>query len=156
VYGHQEPESRSEKALVVAYPAGENGQSLMGAHYVIDHRRRRSSQVKAIVPGGVDYVLGLTKIEDHFEEIVESMAPQSALALIENPGRPLEITLLKPKSIALHWEFMFTRSCFQTPDMGEQGRLLTELGRLMDAGLIEIVKGNSSASLERKKNSRFH
>src|SRR5262249_35007076 len=85
----------------------------MGAHYVIDHRQSLSGQVKAIAPGGVNYVLALTKVEEHFEEIVELMAPQSAIALIENPARPLEITKLKPKSIAIHWEFMFTRSRFQ-------------------------------------------
>jgi zinc-binding alcohol dehydrogenase family protein len=111
----------------------------MGAHYVVDYRQSLSGQVQAIVPGGVNYVLALTKVEDHFEEIVESMAPQSALALIENPARPLEITKLKPKSIAIHWEFMFTRSRFQTTDMGEQGRLLTEVGELMDQGRIRTT-----------------
>jgi NADPH2:quinone reductase len=111
----------------------------MGAHYVIDHRQPLSGQVKGIVSGGVDYVLALTKVEDHFEEIVESMAPQSAMALIENPARPLDITKLKPKSIGLHWEFMFTRSRFQTADMGEQGRLLTEVGELMDSGRIRTT-----------------
>jgi NADPH:quinone reductase len=111
----------------------------MGAHYVIDHRQPLSGQVKGIVSGGVDYVLALTKVEDHFEEIVESMAPQSAMALIENPARPLDITKLKPKSIGLHWEFMFTRSRFQTVDMGEQGRLLTEVGELMDSGRIRTT-----------------
>ena len=108
----------------------------MGAHHVVDHQQPLSGQVEPFAPGGVNFVLGLTKIEDHFDEIIESMAPQSALALIENPARPLEITKLKPKSISLHWEFMFTRSRFQTADMVEQGRLLTEVGELMDAGRI--------------------
>jgi NADPH:quinone reductase len=111
----------------------------MGAHDVIDHRQPLSGQVKGIAAGGVDYVLALTKVEDHFEEIIESMAPQSAMALIENPVRPLDITKLKPKSIGLHWEFMFTRARFQTADMGEQGRLLTEVGELMDAGRIRTT-----------------
>jgi len=88
----------------------------MGAHDVIDHRQPLSGQVTGIAAGGVNYVLALTKVEDHFEEIIESMAPQSALALIENPARPLDITKLKPKSIGLHWEFMFTRARF--PDCG--------------------------------------
>jgi NADPH:quinone reductase len=111
----------------------------MGAHHVIDHREALSGQVKAIVPDGINYVLALTKTEDHFDEIIESMVPQSAIALIENPARPLEITKLKPKSIALHWEFMFTRPVYQTADMEEQGRLLTEVGELMDAGRIRTT-----------------
>ena len=113
---------------------------LMGAHHVLDHRRPLAAQVRGLVPGGVGYVLALTKVEDHFEQLIEAMAPQSAIALIENPSRPLEITKLKPKSIALHWEFMFTRSRYQTADMGEQGRLLTEVATLVDAGRIRTTR----------------
>ncbi|HXM04000.1 MAG TPA: zinc-binding alcohol dehydrogenase family protein, partial [Chthoniobacterales bacterium] len=129
----------------------------MGAHYVIDHRQPLSSQVKGIVSGGVvDYVLALTKVEDHFEEIVESMAPQSAMALIENPARPLDITKLKPKSIGLHWEFMFTRSRFQTADMGEQGRLLTEVGELMDSGRIRTTLQANFGQITAENMRRAH
>jgi NADPH:quinone reductase-like Zn-dependent oxidoreductase len=71
--------------------------------------------------------------------LIEAMAPQSALALIENPARQLDIVKLKPKSISLHWEFMFTRSRFETPDMGEQGRILNELAALVDAGKIQCT-----------------
>jgi NADPH:quinone reductase len=108
----------------------------MGAHHVIDHRQPLASQVKANLPGGVNYVLALTKTEDHFDELIESMAPQSAMALIENPARPLDVVKLKPKSISLHWEFMFTRSRYETTDMGEQGRLLSEVAALVDTGRI--------------------
>jgi zinc-binding alcohol dehydrogenase family protein len=111
----------------------------MGAHHVVDHGKPLAGQVKAIVPGGVSHVLGLTRTEDHFDELIEAMAPQSAMGLIENPSRPLEITKLKPKSISLHWEFMFTRSRYQTPDMGEQGRLLNEVAAMVDAGRIQTT-----------------
>src|SRR5262249_28658181 len=128
----------------------------MGAHYVVDHRQSLSGQVKTIAPGGVNYVLALTKVEDHFDEIVESMAPQSAMALIENPARPLEITKLKPKSIAMHWEFMFTRSRFQTADMGEQGRLLTEVGKLMDQGRIRTTLQTNLGQITAENMKRAH
>jgi len=109
----------------------------MGAQHVIDHRQPLARQVKAIVPGGVSYVLGLTKTEEHYGEIIEAFAPQGALALIENVAAPLDINKLKPKSLSLHWEFMFTRARFETADMGEQGRLLSEVAGLVDAGLIK-------------------
>jgi zinc-binding alcohol dehydrogenase family protein len=128
----------------------------MGAHHVIDHRTPLSAQVKAFVPGGVNYVLALTKVEDHFDEIIDSMAPQSAIALIENPARPLEITKLKPKSIAMHWEFMFTRPRFQTPDMGEQGRLLTETGQLMDAGRIRTTLQTNLGTITAENMKKAH
>ena len=118
----------------------------MGAHHVIDHRQPLAGQVKAIVPGGVNCVLALTKVEDHFDQLIEAMAPQSALALIENPARPLDIVKLKPKSISLHWEFMFTRSRYETADMGEQGRLLNEVADLVDARrIISTMQTNLGA-----------
>jgi zinc-binding alcohol dehydrogenase family protein len=118
----------------------------MGAHHVVDHRQALAKQVKTIAPGGINYVLALTKTEGHFDELVEAMAPQSAMALIENPARPLDIVKLKPKSISLHWEFMFTRSRYETPDMGEQGRLLNQVATLVDAGrLVSTMQANLGA-----------
>ena len=104
----------------------------MGAHHVIDHRKPLAAQVQSIEPGGVNYVLGLTRVEDHFDQIVEAMAPQSALALIENLARPIDLNKLKPKCISLHWEFMFARSRYQTADMGQQGRLLSDVATLVE------------------------
>ena len=128
----------------------------MGAHHVIDHREPLASQVTAIMPDGVNHVLALTRTEDHFEEIIASMAPQSALVLIENPARPLEITKLKPKSISLHWEFMFTRSRYQTADMGEQGRLLHEVAAMVDAGRIQTTMQTHCGAINAANLRRAH
>ena len=128
----------------------------MGAHQVIDHGKPLAAQVRALVPGGVSHVVALTRVEDHFDEVIEAMAPQSALALIENPARPLEITKLKPKSISLHWEFMFTRSRYQTPDMGEQGRLLNEVAKLVDAGRIRTTMQANLGAINAENMKRAH
>lgn len=128
----------------------------MGAHHVINHAKPLSPQVKAIVRGGVKYVLALTRTEDHFEELVEAMAPQSAMALIENPARPLDIAKLKPKSISLHWEFMFTRSRYQTPDMGEQGRLLNDVADLVEAGSVQSTLRMNLGTINAANMKRAH
>lgn len=128
----------------------------MGAHHVVDHRQSLAPQVNAIVPAGVNYVLALTKTEDHLDQIIEAMAPQSAMALIENPARPLDITKLKPKSISLHWEFMFTRSRYQTPDLGEQGRLLNEVAALVDGGRIQTTMHTNPGNISAENLRRAH
>lgn len=128
----------------------------MGAHHVIDHRQPLAAQVKAIVPGGVNYVLALTKTEDHFDEIIAAMAPQSAVALIENVARPVDINKLKPKCISLHWEFMFARARFETADMGEQGRLLNEVARLVDAGQIRSTLRQNLGAINAANLKRAH
>jgi zinc-binding alcohol dehydrogenase family protein len=108
----------------------------MGAHHVIDHRQPLAAQMKKIVPEGVNYVLALTKTEDHFDEIIEAMAPEGAMVLIENLATPVDINKMKPKSLSLHWEFMFGRPRFQTANMKEQGQLLNEVAGLIDTGSI--------------------
>jgi NADPH:quinone reductase-like Zn-dependent oxidoreductase len=68
---------------------------------------------------------------------MEKLPPTvDVLALVENPARPLDIVKLKPNSISLHWEFVFTRTRYENADMGEQGRLLNEVAALVHAGLI--------------------
>lgn len=128
----------------------------MGAHHVIDHRQPLAKQVKAILPEGVNYVLALTRAEDHFTEIVESFAPQGALGLIENVAAPLDINKLKPKCISLHWEFMFARARFQTADMREQGQLLNEVADLVDAGLIRSTMRENLGRINAANLKRAH
>jgi NADPH:quinone reductase len=111
----------------------------MQAHHIIDHGQPLAAQIKALAPGGVRFVLALTRLEDHYDQVVEAMAPQGAMAIIENPSRPIDIVKLKSKSISLHWEFMFTRSRYQTADMHEQGRLLNSVAALVDAGRIQTT-----------------
>ena len=48
----------------------------------------------------------------------------------------LNVKSFKRKAVSLHWEMMFTRSLFGTPDMAEQGKLLNEVAALVDAGRI--------------------
>lgn len=57
------------------------------------------------------------------------------MALIDDPAA-LDIMPFKTKSVSVHWELMFTRSRFETADMGEQGKLLAEISRLVEAGTI--------------------
>ncbi|MFZ4499181.1 MAG: zinc-binding alcohol dehydrogenase family protein [Burkholderiales bacterium] len=107
----------------------------MGAHHVIDHRQPLAAQIRALGMPQVDYAASLTHTDIHFAELAEILAPQARLALIDDPG-PLDIRLLKRKSISLHWEFMFTRPLFGTADVARQGDILAEVARLVDAGAL--------------------
>ncbi len=66
------------------------------------------------------------------------MAPQGRLALIDDPAT-LDVSLLKRKSLSLHWEFMFTRPMFGTVDIAAQGALLDEVARLVDRGALRTT-----------------
>ena len=128
----------------------------MGAHHVVNHREPLAAQVKAIVPGGVDYVLALTHTEQHFEEIVELLAPQGKLGCIDDPAKPLDLGALKRKSLSFHWESMFTRSSFQTADMIGQHHLLDEVASLIDTGVLRSTIGQNLGTINAANLKRAH
>jgi len=109
-----------------------------GAHHAVDHSKKLSEEVRALGIQYVESIIGLTHTDQHFAEIVELIAPQGAFALIDDPA-PLDINKFKPKSASLHWESMFTRSSFQTPDMIEQHRILQQISTLVDEGRIRTT-----------------
>jgi NADPH:quinone reductase-like Zn-dependent oxidoreductase len=47
---------------------------------------------------------------------------------------PLDLNLLKSKSVRFCWEFMFTRPLYGTADMGQQGAILDRLAALVETG----------------------
>jgi zinc-binding alcohol dehydrogenase family protein len=110
----------------------------MGAHHVVDHRKPLDEELKAIGLGEVEYVASLTKTDHHLPAIVRSVAPQGKVAVIDDPAT-LDIAPFKRKSVSVHWELMFTRSLFQTPDMAQQGRILNETAELVDAGVLRTT-----------------
>ncbi len=79
----------------------------------------------------------LTHTGEHFPALVDLLAPQGQFALIDDPDpAALNLLALKPKSLSLHWELMFTRSLYGTPDMARQGALLGEVAALVDRGVL--------------------
>ncbi|MDR6531680.1 NADPH2:quinone reductase [Caulobacter rhizosphaerae] len=110
----------------------------LGAHHVVDHTGDLVSAVKATGAGPVGLAASLTNTTDHFPALVEILAPQGRLGVIDDP-KSLDALPLKWKSISLHWEMMFARSLYQTPDMIEQHRLLDAVADLVDAGRLKTT-----------------
>lgn len=127
----------------------------LGAHHVIDHTKPLSQELARIGVPQVKYVASLNQTDRHFEEIVASLAPQGKLALIDDPAG-LDVLKLKRKSISLHWEFMYTRSMFETPDMIAQHRILDEVAALVDAGVIRTTLGEHFGKINAENLRRAH
>lgn len=150
---------RLTSATVIATASREDTQSWvkeLGAHHVVDHHGDLLAAVKAVAPQGVDDVLSLTHTEQHFAKLVELLKPQGKLALIDDPAKPLDITLLKSKSISLHWELMFTRSLFHTDDMQAQHQLLNEAADLVDAGVLRTTLRENLGAINAANLRRAH
>ena len=128
----------------------------LGADYVINHHQPLMEQLKAIGIDAVTHVISLTHTDQHFDQLVEVLAPQGKLAMIDDPKTNIDINRLKLKSLSLHWELMFTRSMFETWDMQKQHELLTVVSGLVDKGLIKTTLGENYGTINASNLKRAH
>jgi len=111
----------------------------LGAHQVINHFGDMPAQLKELGINAVDYVLILNDTDRHFPVAAQLVAAQGTIATIVENESALDVSLLKAKSAGFVWDFMFTRSMFQTADMAEQGKLLDAVAQLIDQGEIKTT-----------------
>lgn len=130
-------------ATVIATASRESSQQwvkTLGADYVISHAEPMQPQIDALNIGQVTHIASLNGTGEYIDSYVEMLKPFGKLGLIDDP-ETFDVRKLKQKSISLHWEFMFTRSMFQTEDMHEQRNLLNQVADLIDQGFLKTTVG---------------
>lgn len=106
-----------------------------GADLVIDYHDMPGELEKQGIKQ-VDYIFCLNDTDGHWEAMAKLIAPQGHICTIVENAKPLDMEQLKLKSAALHWELMYTRSMYSTPDIARQGEILNATAKLLDDGKI--------------------
>jgi len=127
----------------------------LGAHHVIDHSKPLNEEIARLGLPPVTYVAALNQTDHHWPAIAELVAPQGKVALIDDPAA-IDVRVLKRKSVSLHWEFMFTRSMFETDDMAQQHQLLDDVAQLVDTGVIKTTLGERYGAINADNLKRAH
>jgi NADPH2:quinone reductase len=127
----------------------------LGAHHVVDHSKPIAPQVAALGIGAPGFVFSTTNTDSHVADIVEAIAPQGRFALIDDP-KTLDVVPFKRKAASVHWELMFTRPLFSTPDMIEQHRLLNKVSELVDAGRIRTTLSETIGTINAANLKKAH
>ncbi|MEW9573589.1 zinc-binding alcohol dehydrogenase family protein [Rhodanobacter sp. Si-c] len=113
----------------------------MGAQHVINHREPLAPQLAALGFEQIDAALNLADTDRYWDDLGALLAPQGHVGLIVEPKGALHIgDPYKAKCIGIHWEFMFARARFKTPDMAEQGRILGRVAQLVDTGELKSIQ----------------
>tara|TARA_R110002124_G_scaffold49100_4_gene144372 strand:- start:6272 stop:7282 length:1011 start_codon:yes stop_codon:yes gene_type:complete len=110
----------------------------LGADHVVNHREPMVEQVRALGFQHVDHIAIFNDMR-HWETAVELIRPQGGIVSIDNTDLPMPMAGMKTKAASLHWEFMFARAMFETPDMIEQHNLLNYVAQEIDAGRIRTT-----------------
>ena len=66
--------------------------------------------------------------------------------MIDDPPH-VDVKPLKDKAASFHWELMFTRSKYQTPDMLAQHDLLSIIAKMVDEGRIRTTLGENMGTI---------
>lgn len=127
----------------------------LGAHHVIDHSQPLVEQLNRIGVGQVSHVASLTHTDSYFTQLIEALKPQGQLALIDDP-KSLDVVPMKRKALSLHWELMFTRSLYETPDMIAQHELLNRVADLIDQGVLKTTLGEHFGAINAENLRRAH
>lgn len=108
----------------------------MGADYVVNHYHLKEELNKIGHPE-VNYILDFVNLNAYWEDAMEIIKPQGHIVSITSSSEPLNLSLLKNKSVTFSLEFMYTRSMFNTDDIARQHDILNHLSKLLDNGTIQ-------------------
>ncbi|NOR45871.1 MAG: zinc-binding alcohol dehydrogenase family protein [Candidatus Delongbacteria bacterium] len=111
----------------------------LGADGVLDHRKDLKEEMEALKINNFDYILCLNNTDYYFETMADTIAPQGKICSLVSTEKEHNLDILKKKSVSFSWEFMFTRSMFNTEDIIEQSKLLNKISKLLDAGDIKTT-----------------
>ncbi|MFI4874724.1 MAG: zinc-binding alcohol dehydrogenase family protein, partial [Blastopirellula sp. JB062] len=115
----------------------------LGADHVVNHREPLRPQLETIGLQYVDHIALFNDTDGHWNAAVDLIRPQGKIVSIVENVQPLAQSELKRKSATFVWEFMFTRSMFETPDMIEQHHLLQRIAGWIDAGKIRATSNQA-------------
>ncbi|WP_119326505.1 zinc-binding alcohol dehydrogenase family protein [Companilactobacillus musae] len=107
----------------------------LGADLVVNHHQDLVKQIHDLGIENIDYIIGLSDNDPHWQEIVELIKPFGTFATITNL-RESQVMDLKQKSVNFAWEWMFTKAKFKLESMSDQGAYLEKLAVGLDSGMI--------------------
>lgn len=110
----------------------------MGADFVVNHYKLKE-ELEKIGHSQVDYILELVDLGGYWETMADIIKPQGHIVSITESNKPLDLNILKAKSVSFSWELMYTRSMFTTHDIDRQHQILNHIGDLLDAGTIKTT-----------------
>ena len=108
----------------------------LGADFVVNHKELVAS-VREAGFQHVDFILDFVDTNAYWDNMVELIKPQGHIASITGSSDPIVLNKLKTKSASFSWEFMYTRSMFETDDMQQQHVILNTIAGLLDDGTLK-------------------
>jgi len=128
----------------------------LGADHVVDHSRDLAPQLAELGLETVDRIANFADTEAYWDVMADLIRPQGAIVAIVGNRAPLDLDRLKSKSASFHWEFMFTRARYGTPDLARQGEILERLADRIEAGELRSTLHSEMGAITADNLERAH
>ncbi|WP_186260504.1 zinc-binding alcohol dehydrogenase family protein [Burkholderia gladioli] len=115
----------------------------LGAHAVIDHFSDMRAQMETLGRRAPDLILILNNPDHHYAALADLIAPQGRMCSIVPFAAAPNLNQIQPKSVSFHWESVFTRPVFDTPDKKLHGEILNEVAVMIDDGHLISTAGEA-------------
>ncbi|MBV7408547.1 zinc-binding alcohol dehydrogenase family protein [Maritimibacter sp. DP1N21-5] len=136
-------------------PQSRNWLMDLGVDAVLDHTKPLAPQMAQIGVSDVRYAFPLNGTVEHWPDIVECLAPEGEVVVVDNP-QGIDAAALRLKAGALHFEMMWTK-VFQGGDRQSAiGALLGEVADLVDAGKLRSAASQDFGSITAANLRRAH
>lgn len=108
-----------------------------GVDFVVDYHNDLEKQIHDLGYDYVDYILELVNLDYYWSTITNLIAPFGKIVSTTGSGSDLDFSYLKNKMVSFGWEWMYTKSWFQSAKMITQHQILDEVSSLLDDGKIK-------------------
>ncbi len=109
----------------------------LGAAHCVNHHGDLKAELERLGIKAVDYILCLNDTNYYWQVMADLIKPQGGICAVVSTKTPPDLNLLKNKSVAFAWEFMFTKALYETVDMRSQHELLNRVADLIERGVVK-------------------
>ena len=111
----------------------------LGAHHVVNHGYDLAEQIRKAGMAPPSHIFCVAHVKKHFHKLVDLLAPEGAVGIIESNAGEINVSSLIQKSATLHTEYVFTHGLMRTPHMSIQHRTLEAIAHLVDNGTLKTT-----------------
>lgn len=128
----------------------------LGADHIVNHYLDIPGQIDKLGIDSYDFILCCNDTDEHWHSMATVVAPQGKICSIVETAADVDLGALKSKSATFVWEFMFTRSMYETGDMIQQHHLLNSVAALVDAGTVMTTMNKVLKPINAKNLKKAH
>lgn len=115
----------------------------LGAEFTVNYLNPLLKELKQIGWNTVDFIFNAANTDSYWETMAEVITPLGSICCLVDAKQPVNLNLLKAKSVRFAWESVFTRASVETPKMVEQGAILDRVAKMLEAGKIHTAVQNT-------------